>query len=59
MAVAFLDAETLRKRPDEYQRRRDALQRINFELRVRTVLDGCNAGHEQKYVDLIDSWKDG
>lgn len=39
-------------------RRKDALQRLNAELGVRTVLDGCNAGHEQRYINLIENWKD-
>lgn len=57
LAVDFLDVMTLRLEPDEYSRRRFALQRLNFELNVRTVLDGCNAGHEQRYIDLIEGWK--
>ena len=60
MACDFLDAVTPQDVGSgvEYEKRRNALQRLNITLNVRTVLDGCNAGHEQKYIDLIEGWKD-
>lgn len=59
LAIEFLQKEMLIKDVEEYCRRRDALQRLNFELNVRTVLDGCNAGHNQRYIDLIEKWDTG
>lgn len=56
MAVDFLaEYEPTDKR---YAPRRAALQGINFTIGVATVLDGCNAGKEQLYIDLIEGWHD-
>jgi hypothetical protein len=58
LACAFLDADMLRNEPELYAARRQALYDLNMRLGVRTVLDGCNAGHEQKYIDLVENWTD-
>lgn len=58
MAQDFLASVDPEKRPLEYAKRREALQALNFVLKVRTVLDGCNAGHEQFYIDKIATWED-
>lgn len=55
-AIALLDADLLKKYPLEYQRRREVLQAINFQLKVKTVLDGCNAGHNRIYLDRIEQY---
>lgn len=46
--------------PDEVlEKRRDAIKALNAELGVSKVIDAHYAGHDQRYFDLINNWKDG
>lgn len=57
LACAFLSEVDQGAEPARYGVRRQALYDLNFKMNVKTVLDGCIAGHEQKYIDLVENWK--